>query len=245
MNERRVSNNDCDKAEDAWTTVKSNKNKTRNNNKKLSRKRINQINMSKLATKCLQTGLDDEDGDAGVKQRYVSEQIRTTMSVLRNHAYFEELLPFVKKAVSYTTVSESHKYDDNDGSGQFETHSLHSKSCSSVSTRAVKEIVCYGIGNFSKPYSPPMLQLACALLLRESFSKPSPSQESDKFENDDNKESKTVTISGCIPMSFYDPCTTKSEKEILQKYFNIIVIPCNEQGKRKLQHCDEQKVNTK
>jgi hypothetical protein len=33
-------------------------------------------------------------------------------------------------------------------------------------TRMIREIVCYGIGNFSKRYSAEMLQMACALLLR-------------------------------------------------------------------------------
>jgi hypothetical protein len=33
-------------------------------------------------------------------------------------------------------------------------------------TRMIREIVCYGIGNFSKHYSAEMLQMACTLLLR-------------------------------------------------------------------------------
>ena len=69
---------------------------------------------------------------------------------------------------------------------------------------SVREMVCYGVGNFSTA-SAPMWQYACILNLKSDLA----------IEN----------------VFYYDPCTTGLEAEVL-KEFQIQVIPENERGHR-------------
>lgn len=69
---------------------------------------------------------------------------------------------------------------------------------------SVKDIVCYGVGNFATGAAP-MWQFACILMLREFLA----------VEN----------------VYYYDPCTTKLELELLRD-FDVQVISENERGLR-------------
>lgn len=80
------------------------------------------------------------------------------------------------------------------------------------------DIVCYGIGNFSKRYSPPMLQLTCALLLRDILQ---------QFILD---FSYSGNDRGCN-VYYYEPCMTSTEQSVLKNY-SFHVIDQNERGKR-------------
>lgn len=76
----------------------------------------------------------------------------------------------------------------------------------------LEQIVCYGIGNFAAhptSYRPPLVQLACALLLRELVRTWCPS----------------------VLVVYYDPCTTAFEREFLDDH-GFQVLTKNERGRR-------------
>ncbi|KAK9512258.1 hypothetical protein O3M35_000726 [Rhynocoris fuscipes] len=74
-----------------------------------------------------------------------------------------------------------------------------------VNYDAFEEIVCYGIGNFSKSHAA-LYQLALLLQLKYHLK---------------------------VPLHIYDPLFNTIEKEILEK-LNLIIIDRNEEGKRKI-----------
>jgi hypothetical protein len=85
---------------------------------------------------------------------------------------------------------------------------------------SVRDIVCYGVGNFSTS-SAPMWQFACILNLKVDLA--------------------------IEDIFYYDPCTTELEMELLQE-FQIQIIPHNERGHRPVSvptlfympHCPQQ-----
>lgn len=78
---------------------------------------------------------------------------------------------------------------------------------SSLESCEMEQVVCLGIGNLStSPRSPSMWQLACALALREHM-----------------KE---------LVISFYDPCTTLSEAQMMEKEWNIQVLCTDTKGRQ-------------
>jgi hypothetical protein len=107
------------------------------------------------------------------------------------------------------------------------------------SAQQIKQIACYGIGNFSKAYSPPMIQLACAIILRRIFSVDSDSHDQCLELNWEKREagiSMDLTINGskkqqAVSMSFFDPCTTPLEACVLREHLDIEVIDNNTQGR--------------
>eukprot|EP00977_Amphora_coffeiformis_P001539 scaffold296_cov102-Amphora_coffeaeformis.AAC.27 len=91
-----------------------------------------------------------------------------------------------------------------------------------IATLETPEILCLGMGNFSKThgvyFSASLWQLACLLQMR------------DDLEAKREKEGST----GLIKVYFYDPISTDFEKKFLQQN-QILVLQKDEQGKRKLQ----------
>ena len=95
----------------------------------------------------------------------------------------------------------------------------------------VKEIVAYGIGNFSEElYSAPMLQLAGLLLLRSfaaaalgdcSTSETDKTSVESSFQNDQRR----------VPIFYFEPCIVPTEKELIESVFCIHVLETNEMGK--------------
>lgn len=85
----------------------------------------------------------------------------------------------------------------------------------SQDTRCIRQIVCYGVGNFAttstQHYAAPLWQLACVLCLQEELT-----QRDEKFP----------------PIFYYDPCTTSFEKEFLVQHCDVQVLEENERGKR-------------
>jgi hypothetical protein len=100
--------------------------------------------------------------------------------------------------------------------------------------RKVQEIICYGIGNFSKAsystlqstsYSSPMIQISCALLLRKKLATKSRILENDTQSLYEDHQSS-------IPMRYYEPLINPVERKVLQ-HFNVELLE-NEQGKRQI-----------
>lgn len=100
------------------------------------------------------------------------------------------------------------------------------------SNKGIGEIVCYGIGNFSRPYSPSMLQLACVLELRcelatmlagGSVEKKS----ADEISVDMFRKKSTVR------MFYFEPQIISVERKTLEE-FEVEIIERNEQGKRRI-----------
>jgi hypothetical protein len=98
----------------------------------------------------------------------------------------------------------------------------------------VREMICYGIGNFGKisasrlqttKYSSPMIQLSCALLLRKELTSQSGLS---NYENDPLNEANQIYI----PMRYYEPLIKPVERKVLQ-HFQVELLE-NEQGKRQI-----------
>lgn len=83
-----------------------------------------------------------------------------------------------------------------------------------------KEIVCFGLGNFSQThfvyFSPSMWQLACLLQMR------------------DDLQARQPVEGGTIEVYFYDPVSTALETEFLTQQQQVHVLSENNQGKRKV-----------
>ena len=99
--------------------------------------------------------------------------------------------------------------------------------------RQVKEIVCYGIGNFitttsSPSYSAPLWQLACALLIRDIFSTCQYQHQQQQQAQQHQHVDDDVIM---IETYYYDPCMTNEEANVLEM-LHIKIIPINERGKR-------------
>jgi hypothetical protein len=84
------------------------------------------------------------------------------------------------------------------------------------------EILCYGLGNFSKTnttyFSSSFWQLACLIQMRQDFR-----QACERNENDSE-----------IPILFFDPASTTFEKDFLSQHLSVNVLEADEQGHRKL-----------
>lgn len=92
---------------------------------------------------------------------------------------------------------------------------LHNVLVDDVDVEPPPEILCFGVGNFSKTqaayFSASLWQVTCLLQLRDDLQR----------ENDN------------VEVWFYDPVTTPLEKEFLQRH-RIDVLETNEHGRRKL-----------
>jgi SRR1 len=89
----------------------------------------------------------------------------------------------------------------------------------------VREIVCYGIGNFSNTsaehFSASLWQLAFAICLRNTF------------ETRTNEEHTTPFVNNRVTLVFYDPCSTLFEITFLkEKISNCLVLDSNDRGNR-------------
>lgn len=110
---------------------------------------------------------------------------------------------------------------------------------SSADSRSqIQEIICYGIGNFSKgsgmtiptsKYSSPIIQLACALLLRESL----------VFEAWKVVETGNMfkQYQRHLPIRYFEPFMKPIERKVLE-HFHVELLE-NEQGKRRILLDDE------
>jgi hypothetical protein len=103
----------------------------------------------------------------------------------------------------------------------------------SCTQQKLREIICYGIGNFDKvsastlqstKFSSPMIQLSCALLLRKKLEMQSPILEIEQSSSS-AKEHQIL-----IPMRYYEPLIKPIERKVLQ-HFQVELLE-NEQGKR-------------
>ncbi|KAG7341566.1 phosphotransferase KptA/Tpt1 domain containing protein [Nitzschia inconspicua] len=85
----------------------------------------------------------------------------------------------------------------------------------------VKDVVCYGIGNFyAKRPSAPLWQLALAVMLREYYS--------ERLQKSRDAGKDTAVIS----MYYFEPRMTAKERDFLQNTLQVHVIDHNERGFR-------------
>jgi len=87
----------------------------------------------------------------------------------------------------------------------------------------IREIVCYGIGNFSTSFSPSMLQFSCVLLLQRYLSHRTELHTPTEDEN----------IPTDVPIYFFEPQMTPIERMTIQHNWpKVFIVPNNEYGKR-------------
>eukprot|EP00978_Attheya_sp_CCMP212_P005125 scaffold11322_cov45-Attheya_sp.AAC.2 len=206
-----------------WTTIQSSS-KTKRKQRKPSSKQQKRI-LEQLA---LQED-DNEENEEVVRERVMS-QLHECIAALESNAYMTRvLLPVIRDSAS--NHNESSMYD----------------------------IVCYGIGNFAKlstrsstrgttSASAPMLQLACALLLRKTFTEliatiPEGARDSLKEdatkkkglnENEDKTNCESPSSTAGPKLFYYEPLLLPVERSVLLKE-NVHIISTNEQGKRKIE----------
>ena len=131
----------------------------------------------------------------------------------------------------------------------------------------VQEIICYGIGNFSEKYSPSMLQMACAILLRYLIGAVQSQGTSENGHAECNVEEclhrekillffhslelidflqqlqkENYGKFSRIDMKFYDPCTSALEKRMLEENYHVMSLETNEQGKRQVNHSQNRTI---
>lgn len=113
---------------------------------------------------------------------------------------------------------------------------------SAESSSSLREVVAYGIGNFATGrFQSPMLQLACALLLRRMAASALVSTESTT-----NKQKQMLDCNGrhaadtssafrseqdVVQLYYFDPCMLPVEKEMLETTFHVHVLDSNDMGK--------------
>ena len=101
----------------------------------------------------------------------------------------------------------------------------------------IREIVAYGIGNFAiGKYQPPMLQLACLLLIRKcaactDFRKNQSTKQEEAAKNTDNISKTFEYEKTQVPIYYYEPCILPMEKELLEDTFHVHILDSNEMGK--------------
>jgi len=120
--------------------------------------------------------------------------------------------------------------------------------------RSIDEIVCYGIGTFFKSsdnmhsmkrYNPPLIQLACALVLRNYFAiyrkqinVAMRSGDCDRHDNDKNLATNPQKLTyqeqqDIVPTYYFEPFIQPLERKVLN-HFHVKVLDVNEQGKRRI-----------
>ena len=113
----------------------------------------------------------------------------------------------------------------------------------SISERCVDEIVCYGIGTFYKPsdenmrslkwYNPPLIQLACVLLLRRAFALRRDHCDKNDIASPHLQKLTYREQQEMVPMVYFEPKIQPLEQKVLD-HFNVKVLGVNEQGKRRI-----------
>lgn len=202
-----------DKDEDEWTHVPFKKiGNNKYNNGKKKKKKKNSIESVNL--------ISDEDDYKNYKREDIVRQINECK---------QALLLQTQTLTQLTTKNEQKSDDDMSFYGRFEKNfsdileKLKHRTNEHEQIRAENEdndkedrfvidIVCYGIGNFYKAYSVPMLQLSSILLLR------------DYVITKQNYDS--------VNMYYYEPWMKPTEKLILVNDLDITIIDGNERGKR-------------
>lgn len=142
------------------------------------------------------------------------------------------------KQASSTSVHDNHDYDAN--------------------SRQVREIICYGIGNFSHArshnYNAPLIQLVCVLLLRDMFAvaqkegTPRCSNEKqdetimEKSNLQQSSSSPSLSLSNnystqqeLVPLYYFEPLIKPLEVQVL-KHYHVKILDVNQQGKHSIHY---------
>ncbi|KAL3815925.1 hypothetical protein ACHAXA_005773 [Cyclostephanos tholiformis] len=103
----------------------------------------------------------------------------------------------------------------------------------------LRDIVAYGVGNFStERFQSPMLQLACLLLLRRCAARDSSTNDD---RSDDRNDAENYCMEGLesfqeeqkrVHIHYYDPCILPVERELLRLAFHVHILEGNDMGKR-------------
>lgn len=119
---------------------------------------------------------------------------------------------------------QEQKSNDNIESSQPQLSPSSSSEGLTMEEMYIEDIVCYGIGCFYKAQPIPMLQLACALLLRNHLCRRG-------LFHDDGDKAKAAHEENDVNIYFYEPLMKPVEREVLEM-FHVRIIETNEQGKR-------------
>ena len=163
---------------------------------------------------------DKGGGRSEEVKRDVLECLQDLMGQLRvGNGFAHRLILSMNEAIASSSSSSSSSSASN-------SHGLH-----------LKDIVAYGIGNFStERFRSPMLQLACLLLLRRCAARDS-SMNYDRSDDRNDAENLCMEESfqddqNRVPIHYYDPCILPVEKELLELAFHVHVLGDNDMGKR-------------
>ena len=227
--------------EDEWTFVSNSKSRRRRNPSDPRRHkakgggfRASPNNEAGAGTRDTHGEQDDTTAaathDKGQIQRDVIECLHSFEDQLRCGNGFAHRL--VSALAAASTRSRSPRTPDGDR-----------QSAESSPTLRLREVVAYGIGNFATGrFQSPMLQLACALLLRRmaasALVSTEPTTNKQKHMLDYNECHATDTSSAAfrseqnvVQLYYFDPCMLPVEKELLETTFHVHVLDSNEMGK--------------
>ena len=225
-------------AEDEWTFVSNSKSRRRRRNPSEPRRHKSKgggfcaspNNKARAGTRDTQCERDDSAAATYDKGQIQSDIIRCLDS-------FEEQIKcgngFAHRLVSaLATASRRSSTTRPDGVG----------GQSAESSPSLREVVAYGIGNFATGrFQSPMLQLACALLLRRmaastfDWKEPTANEQKQMLDCDgrDATDASSVFRSeqDLVQLYYFDPCMLPVEKEMLETTFHVHVLDSNDMGK--------------
>jgi hypothetical protein len=181
---------------------------------------------------CSEPTTDDEDDGGGGWHTVTSSDKKRVMRKNRRRRH--------ETGVSHPT-SASHRIIDDVGTLQkivqacrltLQQTALYKQLHRSIEDVSFKEVLCYGIGNFSKThadyYSPSLWQLACLLQLRDDLN----IAVSRQHHSSKNKRHHDHTADKAN-VYFFDPLCTAFEQDFLISQ-NIQVLKQDDQGKRNI-----------
>lgn len=248
---------------DEWTFVPS-KNKKKSSSKATNKKRERQLAKAKHLLNTIHgkdVDVEDNDNeknhkDQDEKRKSLIRTIEQCMRDLNNLNNWQGTQRPVQSTVNFDMQTL--------GNSIQEAANINTKD-----KRKVDEIICYGIGNFnnssSTSYNAPLIQLACVLLLRQTFaSKCIDRNRREKIDGDRNQNgyrndcvnphdhdddvNKSQNISyemqqELVSTVYFEPFIQPMEEKVLA-YFHLQVLDKNEHGKRCIDTVREESVST-
>lgn len=226
-------------SEEEWTTVPIQSNVNRRRGRKAGKAALPLNHPSIAIQKALYNDTKNESSSSSMsiedihtnpqqaaqKIHDIAQSIRKCMETLEQHdpdGFIHQLL----QDMTHILFGKRHDHDDNiDNDAEEEEQTTKNNHNNEY------EIVCYGIGNFEKAYSAPMLQLACVLLVQKHLSQyvSSVSVSSPSSHSSNNHPTNIPQIT----IHYFEPLMTPLEQMILEQQFhNVHIISNNERGKR-------------
>jgi len=178
-------------------------------------------NIVKQRRPVLQVEKQTNDDDATLDPTIVISQLNSCRQYLKESHFYQ------------TFINTWYKiFLDNDNHHDDDENTTTTATANANALAVVKEIVCYGIGNFSQRcwlststnYSAPLWQLALALELQQQLQRQQQVAVSSKLEQQSS--------SCCVNIIYFEPLITELERQILENEYGITVLSQNERGMR-------------